>query len=297
MEKQPVCPVCQSKKSHPLFQKHQRSYFLCQNCDLKYVFPFPTAQEIRQFYQPDYWRQKSFRGQKISGYVSYLKEKDSFLTYFQGILAQSERFNLSGRVLDVGCGYGFFLEVAQNAGWKIYGLDLSTEPIRQAKKQLGVKTIYNKPLERAGFRPNYFALVTSFHTIEHMTQPARFLKEAGRVLKPGGLVLLTTPNASGWQSRLMRKSWFSYRHPDHLLFFNFRNLALLLKKAGFVKIKKLKAPARLYSLSYLLEISQCYHRVKLLTKLTKLVKKTIGPLGKVGISIPSGDLLVVAEKK
>ena len=266
---------------------------------MQLIQQMPNQRTIDKYYQSDYWEKKAYRGESALGYLSYLAERESFIDYFQKVLKELKDFcpQLGGKVLDIGCSFGFFLKVAQEAGWQIYGLDLSPTPVEQAKRKLRVKTIYNKSIEEAKFQANFFDLVTVFQTIEHVVDPEKFLKEIKRVLKPGGVVLLTTPDAAGWQARLMGKSWFSYRHPDHFYFFNFENLSLLLKRVGFVKIRNLKDPTRLYPLEYLLENVKFYYRGKLFVKLTNFIKKMIGPLGKIQIPIPLVSLVMIGEKE
>lgn len=299
MLKAQFCPICQSLKIKFFFQKKKRRFFVCQNCCLKFIQPFPSESEVEKFYQAEYWHRKSYRGESALGYLSYLAERESFIDYFQKVLRELKRVypRPSGKVLDIGCSFGFFLKVAQEADWQIYGIDLSPAPVEQAKRELGVKTIYNKSIEQAKFKANFFDLVTVFQTIEHVVDPERFLKEIKRVLKPGGVVLLSTPNAAGWQAKLMGKSWFSYRHPDHFYFFNFKNLSILLKNSGFVKIRKLWDPTRLYPLAYLLENFKFYYRGKFLVGLAKLIKRVIGPFGGVKIPIPLVSLVVIGEKE
>lgn len=299
MVKARACLICQSPNINFLFKKKKRSFFVCQNCGLKFIQPIPKEIKIEQYYQAEYWQRKSYRGESALGYLSYLAEKESFLDYFKKILHQLKRIyqGPSGRVLDIGCSFGFFLKVAQAVGWQIYGVDLSPTPVDQAKKELGVKTIYNKSVDQAKFKANFFDLVTVFQTIEHMAILKNSLYEIKRILKPQGVVLLTTPDAGGWQAKIMGKSWFSYRHPDHFYFFDFKNLSFLLKNTGFVKIRKLKDPTRLYPLSYLLENFKFYYRGKYLVGLAELIQKVIGPLGKIKIPIPLVSLVIIGEKE
>lgn len=298
MIKNQACPICRSSNLNLLFQRKKRKFFACLNCRLNFVHPLPDEDEIRKYYQAGYWRQQSYRGKNSLGYLSYLAEKESLLNYFQKTLNRLKKLypNLSDRVLDIGCSFGFFLKVAQKAGWKIYGIDLSPIPVKEANRELGVKTIVNKNLNQAKFETNFFDLVTAFQTIEHLGKPGLFLKEVHRILKPGGLILVTTPDAGSGQTKLMGKAWFSYRHLEHLYFFNFRSLSSLLEKSGFVKIKRLANPIRLLPLNYLLTNFKFYSQNKSLVGLTKFVRKVIGPLGSIKVPLPLASLVLVAEK-
>jgi len=286
------CPVC-GGEAHFYFEKFQRQIFSCQNCGLKFVFPLPRQKEIELFYR-QYWEKKSFRGEKALGYLSYLAEKESFLNYFQKVF---RLINLApGRVLDIGCGPGFFLKIAQEKGWQVWGLDLSEEAVAQARKILKTNRIYRKTLEDCNFLPNFFDLVTIFQTIEHLENPLELLKKVRKILKPEGILLLTTPNASGWQAKIMGRRWFSYRHPDHFWFFTQKSLEILLRRAGFVKLKRQKEPARIYELSWLLTILPYYLKGRFWQKLSWGLKKILGRR-KIKIPFPLDSLLVFAQKE
>lgn len=299
MRKNPACLACQSQKTGRLFKKHRRDYWRCQNCGFQFVSPFPGLAVTRKYYQKGFWKQSSHRGRKVVGYIGYRRERESFLAYFDSVLKRTKKRypKLSGRVLDIGCGPGLFLKVARRAGFGVYGLDLSAEAVKAARKELRTKNIFERPIEKAGLGADVFDLVTSFQTVEHVSKPEQFLQEIMKAVKPGGVVLLATPDADGWLAGLMGENWFSYRHPDHLLFFNFESLSRLLKKTGFVRVKRLKDPPRWYRLDYLLEISAYYHRNKVLYNSIKLLRKMTGPLGKIKAPLPLGSLLVTAEKR
>ncbi|MDP3888554.1 MAG: class I SAM-dependent methyltransferase [bacterium] len=297
-KKEGYCPLCKSNARF-LFKKNKHDFFECLSCRFKFIYPLPKSAEIEKYYQDEYWDSAVYRGESSLGYASYLGERDSILDYFQKILEGLKKAypKLNGRVLDIGCSFGLFLELAQKENWEIYGLDLSPTPVKKAKKRLGTKNIFNVGLEKAKFKDCYFDLVTIFQTIEHVDNLEKFLNEIHRILKPKGVILITTPNASGWQAKIMGSSWFAYRHPDHLSFFNFENLRTLLKKKGFVNIRAFKDPTRLYPFGYLLENVKFYYRGKFLVGLSNVIKRIVGPLGVIKIPIPLVSIVLTAQKK
>lgn len=298
MKEIPVCQVCHEKKIKFLFVKNKVKYFLCRKCGLKFVWPLPKKGEIKKFYQADYWRRRAFRGKTIVGYLDYYDEKESLLDYFEKIWVQLQNLypSLKGdnqKILDIGCGPGYFLKVVQEAGTQIYGVDLSSSAVTKARQSLKTKNIILGELASARFKDDFFDLVTCFQTIEHLPDLNIFLKEAWRILKSGGGFIISTPNAAGWKARMMSSLWLSFRHPDHFYFFDFANLGELLERNGFVKIKKIKDPARVYELGY--------YGLGLLKYFLPFAKgekviKIIGPLAKIKISIPLDSLVVIAQK-
>lgn len=292
-----ICPLCQHPASFK-FQKGERKFFSCRFCQAQFIWPFPSVAELKNFYQGDYWKNKSFRGESALGYASYLAEKDSFLDYFGKVFRQIENFfPKPGRVLDIGCGPGFFLKVAKDKGWQIWGVDLSPKAVEKSRQFLGTKKIYNQPLEKVKFLSNYFDLVSIFQTIEHIEKPLNLLREVRRILKPAGFLIISTPNASGWQAKLMGKRWFSYRHPDHFWFFGEKSLKLLLLKAGFVKIKKIKDPPRVYELGWLVKLLPYYLKGNFWQKASLKIQKILGKGKKIKIPLPLDSLVLVAQKR
>jgi SAM-dependent methyltransferase len=136
------------------------------------------------------------------------------------------------RALDVGCATGALLATLAERGWDPQGVEIS-----QAQASYGEELhrlpIFAGSLEAAGFPSASFDLVHASHLIEHLNDPASFIGEVGRVLAPGGLLVLTTPNADGLQARLLGRRWRSAIY-DHLYLFSIRTLKALLESRSFV---------------------------------------------------------------
>jgi SAM-dependent methyltransferase len=139
------------------------------------------------------------------------------------------------RVLDVGCATGALLAALRDRGWEAQGVEISEAQARYGEARSGLP-IYAGTLESAAFPAASFDLVHASHLIEHLNSPASFLDEVARVLAPGGLLALTTPNADGFQARLLGPRWRSAIY-DHLYLFSLRSLRALLKSRGFVVMR------------------------------------------------------------
>jgi len=145
-----------------------------------------------------------------------------------------EKSKRKGRLLDVGCGFGFFLSEMESRGWEVMGVEISQKAMDYAREVLGV-TAYTGPLEKIGFPENHFDAVTAFYVIEHLPDSMAFLKESYRVLKPGGVLLLRYPHTTpiknflhlfGIENRL-------YDLPAHLSDFSPETIQRFLERAGF----------------------------------------------------------------
>jgi SAM-dependent methyltransferase len=135
------------------------------------------------------------------------------------------------RALDVGCATGALLAALRDSGWEPQGVEISAAQAAYGRERYGLP-IHAGSLESAAFPDGSFELVHASHLIEHLNDPAAFLDEAGRVLAPGGLLALTTPNADGFQARLLGRRWRSAIY-DHLYLFSARTLRALLESRGF----------------------------------------------------------------
>jgi len=138
------------------------------------------------------------------------------------------------RLLDVGCSSGAFLGTATAAGLEVDGVEPSPEAAETARRA-GYK-VFGGTLEEARYPDAAFDAVTLIELVEHLREPRALLAECRRVLRPGGVVLVTTPNAASWTARALGAHWevFSLRGMGgHVSFFNPGSLALLAARAGF----------------------------------------------------------------
>jgi SAM-dependent methyltransferase len=135
------------------------------------------------------------------------------------------------RALDVGCATGALLAALRDRGWEATGVEICAPAAAYGRERYGLD-IRACDLASAGFPDASFELVHASHLIEHLNDPAAFLGEAARLLAPGGLLALTTPNVDGFQARLLGARWRSAIY-DHLYLFSARTLTELLASRGF----------------------------------------------------------------
>jgi SAM-dependent methyltransferase len=135
------------------------------------------------------------------------------------------------RVLDVGCATGALLASLRDSGWDPQGVEISKAQASYGEERHHLP-IFAGSLEEAAFPEASFDFVHASHLIEHLNDPSSFVREVGRVLAPGGILVLTTPRVDGFQARLLGPRWRSAIY-DHLYLFSLRTLGSLLESASF----------------------------------------------------------------
>ena len=193
-----------------------------------YVTPLPNEHFLRRHYQ------------------TYLPASDTLiaqwrmmmLSVFQRSLDAIEaRRGLSkGTLLDIGCGYGFFLELALQRGWRVNGV----EPCAHARAYAASKSIKvdSEDLFDQAYKNEMFDVVTLFYVLEHLPSPLKYLKEINRILKPGGLLLVRVPHTTPLVKllKLLGINNSLYDVPSHLSDFSPSTIAMALEKTGFKEI-------------------------------------------------------------
>ncbi|MDZ8055090.1 MAG: methyltransferase domain-containing protein [Aulosira sp. ZfuCHP01] len=152
-----------------------------------------------------------------------------------------------GKLLDVGCGSGAFLSIAQERGWHVDGIELSSSLAQICEQNVNI-TVTNTSFEEANLPTNYYDAITFWDIIEHVIDPVFCMKKAKTLLKSGGVMLFCTPNEDSllagvaWTLYKLSSSYYSYPalalHPDyHTYFFSRQGLIKTLLEINMKPIK------------------------------------------------------------
>ena len=159
----------------------------------------------------------------------------------------------TGRLLDVGCGEGWYMRLAARRGWRVCGYELDGEYARTLSRHTGLEVVAG--IDALEGRRGQFDLVTFHFSFEHLTAPTRMLSLAFRKLAPGGRVYISLPNPAGREARAFGGRWFHIDPPRHITLFTKAQIRDLLARTGFegARVRNLPAPTGFAgSLSYLL---------------------------------------------
>ena len=231
------CPACGEVTYRPLFRSTDSLYrstgewFLvvrCDRCELIRLTPPIAPEQLHRYYPSSYW----YVPDSFSSYET---------AYRRFVLRDHIEFTLrayrnaggEGLILDVGCGGGLLLGmIAGRSGVTVLGMDLSPQAAASAWKVNQVPAICGS-LDSAPLRPQSCAVVTMFHTVEHLANPVEHLNSARVLLRAGGRLVVQVPNADSWQFRLFGKRWNGIDVPRHLINYRTRDLIGLLAACGF----------------------------------------------------------------
>lgn len=240
----PRCLVCQSPESSLVYELPRFSIRACDACRQVYLHPLPSEAEIRALFSRLYTTGEDIMPE-LRGYYGFCfddRPENPLVQLYEQWLAALERHRSPGRLLDIGCGTGLFLVVAQRRGWTATGIDDCDDATRHAIERFGcdVRTGDFETLELS----ERFDAVTMWDVIEHARRPVELLGAVRRVLAPGGVVALATPNQRNLLgllgSLLYQVSARRLTAPlerlyvdQHFLYFTPRTLARVLARAGF----------------------------------------------------------------
>ena len=225
-ERVAACAVCgDPAATHPVvFWKFNTPVVRCPNCGLLYANPRWKAAHLFGRYTPDYWA-------RYAAEVRATARDPARQAWWRSCLRVLAAGQAPGRLLDIGCATGEFLTLAREAGWAVSGLE--TAPEAAAAARAGGLPVHTGPLAAAPWEPGSFDAVTLWDVIEHLQDPRAALTQVARLLRPGGILLLTTPNIRSLSYAALGYHWNVVGPNDHLYYFAPRTLARLLHETGF----------------------------------------------------------------
>jgi 2-polyprenyl-3-methyl-5-hydroxy-6-metoxy-1,4-benzoquinol methylase len=204
-----------------------------------------SPEELRTFYSAAYFQ----GGDERQGYHDYQALGVSMTATARLRLQDMARLCSPGRLLEVGCAMGFFLRVAAQAGWDVQGVELSDYAAQAARDQFELPVTTGR-LEDAQFPSASFDAVAIWDVIEHVPEPVSLVCEVARVLRPGGLVALSTGDVDSLLARLSGSRWHLYNFPQHLSFFSPVTVSRLLESVG-LHVVRLHHAGAMYTLEYI----------------------------------------------
>lgn len=197
------CPICHSHDATVAFRLRTYRIVRCAGCRLLYNRDFPEASQVTETFSESYYhdvQRDAFA--RIAEPLADLSRP-----IYDAGLAYVEARGRVGTLLDVGCAFGVFMEIAAHRGWQVKGVEVSAYASRYAREVRGLDVTTGSGAEFDA-APGSFDLVTLWDVLEHVRDAQATVQAAARWLKPGGYLLVTTDN---YRSLLSRIANFAYR--------------------------------------------------------------------------------------
>jgi 2-polyprenyl-3-methyl-5-hydroxy-6-metoxy-1,4-benzoquinol methylase len=279
-----TCRLCSSADLRPHFTVRGCRLDRCPACGFIQVRDQPTAEALRELYG--------------NGYFDHGKYDDKYAlareTRRRLALLERARVPKGGRVLDAGCATGDFLSAGQ-ARYEMWGLDVSAyaTELARARNPSCAQRIFTGFVEDQNFEPSSFDAIVMWDVVEHLWDPRLVLSRLIGHLRPGGSLLLSTPDIGAPVAKLMRQRWAFMTPPEHLGFFSQRALAYVLERLG-LEIVASSASGKWANLGFLMyKLRRVFPGVP-----ANLVERfRSSAAAKLSVYVPTLDVRYVAARK
>ena len=226
------CLLCGGLRHRPIFNEFGTDILRCRGCH--HVFSSFAANP----HYDEFWGEQIATGDHFYWNKARSRMHQDFF----------ERFLVgrSGRLLDMGCGLGFFLKaMAPYADWEAYGCEISPAAVRYARDTLGLTNVIRSRLEDVDLPPSTFDIITIWDVIEHLLRPDPLLRACHALLRDGGICFIRTPNISVQLPRARLQKLLRGMQPDvaylqardHLHHYSMSSIRRLLERNGFSRIE------------------------------------------------------------
>jgi SAM-dependent methyltransferase len=229
------CPMCGAAERLGAYSLPPYAVVTCARCSFHYLSPRPPEAAMLEMYSSSEY----YEGGEI-GYDSYGVQELALRATFRRTVRELVRSGFAGGdLLEVGCGYGYMLEEAGSAFRHVTGTEYSRRAAASARER-GLDVVTGGT---ADLPPDAsFDCVISAHVVEHVYDPPSFVSGLVELLRPGGVLVLATPDMGSLWRRAMGSRWPSFKLPEHVVYFDRPSLQRLLTGAGLEDVRPFPYP-------------------------------------------------------
>jgi SAM-dependent methyltransferase len=236
------CPACAADESQFTFAKHTFRYVTCRHCGTLYMSPRPSPAVMASYYSSSenyrYWAKYIFPASEAS------RREKLHKPWLERVAGLCDRHGIPrGLLLEVGAGFGTFCAVAQQSGRfrRVVAVEPTPE-MAEACRGRGIQVI-PRGIEEITDEVPPADVAVAFEVVEHLFEPRRFFAQCARLLRPGGLLVVSCPNGQGFDVAVLGAASLAI-DPEHVNLFNPRSLGLLARTCGF-EVLEVSTPGRL----------------------------------------------------
>lgn len=240
-----TCPVCGGDQFQAVMQVGPHPVVRCARCGLQLTNPQPSDAELAAIYGPNY---VLVENDPAAG-AMVVRSKRATADHCLDLLAAAG-VAARGALLEIGCGQGNFLVQASQRGFDVTGVEYSAFACERARAGLGGRgRVLHGEITVLAHEAAAYDVCVLCDVIEHVRDPASFLREIFRLLRPGGVILVVTPSLDSWSARLLRSHWMEYK-AEHLFYYTRETIRRQIAGAGFGEIT-LRPGVKKLSLDYI----------------------------------------------
>ena len=229
-----------------------------------------------------------------SAYVSYKEDKPFIVRNMRQFLRRVKKYKPAGKLLDAGCALGFFVELARENGYDAGGFDPSAYAAKEARALVGNSKIKLGTISSVTYPAKSFDIITMFDVFEHLKDPVRDIAKLSGYLKDDGIMVIATGDTGSALAKTLKRRWTFYIPPQHLFFFNKKNMSVLLARGG-MQISEWFRIGKWLSLRYVLHLARTTGESKIAGRLYNLMQRWHAH--HIPLFLPVGDNMVAVVRK
>jgi len=237
------CPACKSSDFNTILEA--KDYLVsgetfqiseCGECHLRFTNPIPNENEISKYYQSEDYISHSDTSKGLIN-KSYQLIRNFTLRSKRNLIVKESGLD-AGRILDIGCGTGEFLNIMKNAGWDVNGFEPDAGARQRAFSNYQLKV--DPPEKLFELSENEFDVITLWHVLEHVHRLDDYMNQINKILKSEGRLFIAVPNYTAYDARYYGNGWAAYDAPRHLYHFAPQSMSTLLERFHF-QLEKMKS--------------------------------------------------------
>ncbi len=226
------CPWCKSENTQEFLEindffltQEKFHIYECKECKLKFTTPVP--EDLDHYYKSENYLSHSDTNKSIFARIYNCVRKINIRQKFNNSVGDLPQ----GKILDIGCGVGEFLNFCKNKGWEITGIEPSEEARKIAEKKLDTKIFTPQQIEE--LPRQQYDVITMWHVLEHVEDLHSEINELQRLLKPNGRLIIALPNHQSYDAQHYGKHWAAYDVPRHLSHFSKESIKNIFQNSNF----------------------------------------------------------------